>query len=243
MRVLLVDDHPLILHALQMVIQDLGEDVHVATANTAVSAREMLAEGHANFDLMLLDLHLGEDDGFLLLEEFRRTYPELPVVVVSGSERTVDMVRAIDMGAMGFVPKKASRTVLIAALNKVMSGGVYVPQMDIGLQSQSAGPDWTVSEASGLHAPTQPDPQSSSITSVAQLGLTPRQYDTLMCLIQGKSNKAIARELDVSVETVKSHIGAVLRGLGVSSRTQAVLALSQMVDLGRELQAWKARKR
>ncbi len=91
--------------------------------------------------------------------------------------------------------------------------------------------------------PAQPDPQSSSITSVAQLGLTPRQYDTLMCLIQGKSNKAIARELDVSVETVKSHIGAVLRGLGVSSRTQAVLALSQMVDLGRELQVWKARKR
>jgi DNA-binding NarL/FixJ family response regulator len=236
MQVLLVDDHPLILQALQLVIQDLGSTVNVITANTAAQAREILAERHAGFDLLLLDLHLGEDDGFVLLKEFRNAYPELPVVVISGSESTADMVRAIDGGAMGFVPKRASNKVLLGALGKVMSGGVYVPQMDVGLE---ISPDDEDSGGSGEQSPSQGGARTH-ITSIAELGLTPRQYDTLMCLVQGKSNKAIARELGLSVETVKSHIAAVLRALNVSSRTQAVLVLSQVVDLATELHAWRA---
>ena len=108
MKVLLVDDHPLILSALQTVIKDLGDDVSVLGAGSAAEARVVLQEG-ADFDLVLLDLSLGDADGFDVLTELRATYPSLPVVVVSASDRTSDVIRAIDLGAMGFVPKRSSQ--------------------------------------------------------------------------------------------------------------------------------------
>jgi DNA-binding NarL/FixJ family response regulator len=126
MKVLLIDDHPLILAALQSVIQGLGDNVTVSTASSGKTAREAL-RADDNVDLVLLDLHLGEDDGFDLLAELRAGYPALPVVVISASDRTSDVIRAIDMGAMGFVPKRASNETLIDALQQVMKGGVYVP--------------------------------------------------------------------------------------------------------------------
>jgi DNA-binding NarL/FixJ family response regulator len=128
MKVLLVDDHPLILSALQAVIQGLGDDVSVFGVASADEARAALKRD-AEFDLALMDLNLGDADGFDLLAELRSTYPALPVVVVSATERQVDVIRAIDMGAMGFVPKRASNRDLFEALRMVMSGGVYIPPM------------------------------------------------------------------------------------------------------------------
>ena len=107
MKVLLIDDHPLILSALKTVIQGLGDHVHVATADSARLAREALRQDPSH-DLVLLDLQLGDADGFDVLADLRSLYPALPVVVVSASDRTSDVIRAIDMGAMGFVPKRAS---------------------------------------------------------------------------------------------------------------------------------------
>ena len=107
MRVLLIDDHPLILSALQSVIQGLGDNVTVDAADSGHAARQALRTPPA-YDLVLLDLHLGDVDGFDLLAEFRTLYPALPVVVISASDRTSDVIRAIDMGAMGFVPKRAT---------------------------------------------------------------------------------------------------------------------------------------
>ena len=107
MKVLLIDDHPLILQALQSVIQSLGSDTTVVGAGSARAARETL-KADSDFDLVLLDLHLGDADGFEVLVEFRKTYPALPVVVVSASDRHSDVIKAIDLGAMGFVPKRAN---------------------------------------------------------------------------------------------------------------------------------------
>ena len=98
---------------------------------SARAARETL-KADADFDLVLLDLHLGDADGFDVLVEFRADYPALPVVVVSASDRSSDVIRAIDLGAMGFVPKRASNETLFEALHMVMSGGIYVPPMTMG---------------------------------------------------------------------------------------------------------------
>ena len=132
MKVLLVDDHPLILTALQSVIRGLGDDVTVIGVATAEAARAALREDDS-FDLVLLDLALGEVDGFEVLTELRATWPAIPVVVVSASERTSDVIRAIDLGAMGFVPKRSSNDALFDALRLVMSGGLYVPPSMLGL--------------------------------------------------------------------------------------------------------------
>jgi DNA-binding NarL/FixJ family response regulator len=238
MKVLLIDDHPLILQALQSVIQSLGNDTTVVGASSARAARETLkAEG--DFDLVLLDLHLGDADGFEVLAEFRRTYPALPVVVVSASDRHSDVIKAIDLGAMGFVPKRASNDSLFEALNMVMSGGIYIPPMTLGSEPGSKPEGDTVPSVLrvvGEHAQDSSLPGATS--PLAEIGLTPRQTDVLALLLKGLPNKLIARELNLSVETVKDHVAAVLRALNVSSRTQAVLAVSQMSTQG-GLNAWR----
>ena len=239
MKVLLVDDHPLILTALQAVIQGLGDDVTVCGVASADEARRALQRDDG-FDLALLDLSLGETDGFDVLSEMRSSYPALPVVVVSATERTSDVIRAIDMGAMGFVPKRTSNRDLFEALRMVMSGGVYIPPMMLGLPPPPPGGD-TV-PAVMRHAPEQPlaaPEPAQKLRSFESLGLTPRQADVLALLLQGLPNKLIARELSLSVETVKDHVAAVLRALGVNSRTQAVLAVSQMTQANPGLAAWR----
>ena len=227
MKVLLVDDHPLILSALQAVIKGLGDDVSVLGAGSAAEARAALKQD-SEYDLVLLDLSLGDADGFEVLTELRAAYPSLPVVVVSASDRTSDVIRAIDLGAMGFVPKRSSNDQLFEALRMVMSGGLYVPPMMLGLDMTPADGD-TVPDVMRHAGSTshQGDYQRAPM-SLESVGLTPRQGDVLALLLQGKPNKLIARELNVSVETVKDHVAAVLRALGVNSRTQAVLAVSQM---------------
>jgi DNA-binding NarL/FixJ family response regulator len=242
MKVLLIDDHPLILAALQSVIQGLGDDVTVVGVDNEHAARKTLAED-ADFDLVLLDLQLGASDGFVLLAEFRDRYPALPVVVVSASDRTSDVIRAIDTGAMGFVPKRASNDTLFDALRLVLSGGIYVPPMSMGGASPPAPPprrrasDFVEPDtAPGVMRVGSGDaaahPAHRSPESLQALGLSKRQSEVLLLLLKGLPNKLIARELDVSVETVKDHVAAVLRALGVSSRTQAVIAVSQMTQRG-----------
>ena len=235
MKVLVIDDHPLILSALQLVIQGLGSDVTVVGVGSARAARSAL-QADADYDLVLLDLHLGDADGFDVLGEFRAAYPALPVVVVSASERPSDVIRAVDLGAMGFVPKRASNETLFEALHLVLSGGIYIPTMTMGVERPER-------KVRGDTVPAALHGQADNGASGAEkpldtLGLTPRQMDVLALLLKGYPNKLIARDLNVSVETVKDHVAAVLRTLGVASRTQAVLAVSQMSQRG-GLAAWR----
>ncbi|HEY1393032.1 MAG TPA: response regulator transcription factor, partial [Methylibium sp.] len=176
MKVLLIDDHPLILSALQTVIKGLGDDVTVVGADSAKAARATL-EADADFDLVLLDLQLGDANGFDLLADLRSSYPALPVVVVSASDRASDVIRSIDMGAMGFVPKRSSNEQLFEALRLVMSGGIYVPPITMG--SEPLPPAYAETAPSYLRVVKQEAGQSDfqKTPSLASLGLTPRQTD------------------------------------------------------------------
>ncbi len=245
MKVLLIDDHPLVLNALCDIIHKLDERVVVLTAEGPDQAFAHLARD-AGVNLVLLDPVLSDGvDGFTLLADLRQRYPALPVVVLAANDQLADMVRAVDLGAMAFVPKRTPIPELHAALALVLSGGVYIPQALLGLmQLQQAGAVSTAAPGNG--APVlQPMPDTTQVPaagapatsladlprlSMATLGLTPRQTDVLSLLLKGLPNKLIARELSVSVDTVKDHVAAVLRALGVSSRTQAVLVVSRMTQ-------------
>ncbi len=239
MNVLVIDDHPLILSALRSVMTGLAEDVTVVGVSSAAAAREAMA-GDSVVELVLLDLHLGEDDGFALLAELRSSHPAVPIVVVSASERRDDVVRAIDLGALGFVPKCVGNDSLLQALRVVISGGIYLPASIM----RSSGDDelpfrsplartWR-NAAVGSSADAQGDQTEAALAS---LGLTTRQTQVLALLLRGQSNKLIARALNLSVETIKDHVAAVLRSLNVSSRTQAVLAVSRISN-PRFLSTW-----
>ena len=263
MKVLLVDDHPLILSALQNIIQTLDPGIPVLLAVNPQDAFALLA-ADPGVELLLLDLNLGQGvDGFAVLADLRERYPALPVVVVSGTERLADMVRVIDMGAMGFVSKCSPTRELTEALALMLAGGVYIPQALLGLArlpgmnlaAAAAAADEAASrqparwlagrDAAGTEpAVLRPMPErglspassagpgvaADSRAGMAGLGLTPRQADVLTLLLKGLPNKLIARELNVSVDTVKDHVAAVLRALGVTSRTQAVLVISRLTQ-------------
>lgn len=273
MKVLLVDDHPLILSALQTIINTLDDAVVVVTADNPADAFALLARD-PEVELVLLDLGLGQDvDGFAVLADLRSRYPALPVVVVSATEQLADMVRAVDMGAMGFVPKRTPNRELFEALALVLSGGVFIPPALLGLvrlpgmnlidlaveadaaaarraaQAAATPTAWSPVPqpgADGASAVMRPMPGDAPPAlalpvgapgvlpraGMVALGLTPRQGDVLTLLLKGLPNKLIARELNVSVDTVKDHVAAVLRALGVNSRTQAVLAVSRMTQQG-----------
>jgi DNA-binding NarL/FixJ family response regulator len=151
---------------------------------------------------------------------------------------------------MGFVPKRASNDTLFEALRMVMSGGIYVPPMTLGMTPAPPAPPKggdTVPDVMRPQFDSGPDILLGDSThepprSFADLGLSKRQADVLAYLLKGMPNKLIAREMHISIETVKDHVAAVLKALGVSSRTQAVLLISQMAQQG-SLAGWKASQR
>jgi len=219
MKVLLVDDHPLILAGLGLVIERLLPGAEVLACSTPHGMRALLNR-HPDCGLVLLDLELAEVSGFELLAWIVERRPELPVVMLAASEAGVDAIRAIDEGAAGFVSKTAQLETLEQALQLVLGGGIYVPP--VGLELGAAARSRRAAlQAAALVGGEWPQ-------ALQALGLTPRQKQMLDALLQGKTNKLIARELDLSVDTVKDHVTALFKALGVSTRTQAVLAVAEL---------------
>lgn len=237
MKFLLVDDHPLMRSALRAVVEKLGDNVVTIEAGTPGEAHDALAR-HGRFDAVLLDLKLGEGDGFGVLEELRSKWPGIPVMVVTGSSQGRDLIRSIDGGAMAFVHKRSGPEEILKALSTVMTGGIYLPEDTAALLSTARAEASAQTARASVGLPEggvgfgMPgfSVQAPSPQIIARLGLTPRQTDVLMLLLHGKPNKLIARELNLSVETIKDHVAAVLRSLNVSSRTQAVLAVTQLAS-------------
>ena len=156
---------------------------------------------------MILDLALPGCDGFELLADLRRDWPDIPVLVLSATYDKLTVEMALDLGAMGFIPKTANAHVLIDALRLVLSGGVFVPA-----ECSVAG--------AGAFRPR-------AVVRSEELGLTPRQADVLKLLVQGKPNKLICRDLSLSEGTIKVHVSAILRALNVRTRTQVVIELAR----------------
>lgn len=237
LKFLLVEDHPMMRAAIRTAVETLSGDVATAEAGSVDQARELLAH-HGRFDAVVLEIRVGGADGVALLREMRASQPGMPVMVFTGSDDGRDLIRAVDGGAMAFVHKRSDRGEVLKALETVMGGGIYLPAdmaslLDSARAGQSAeaalAPDEPIEapRTLGLHGFQVAAPSAQII---ARLGLTPRQTDVLLLLLHGKPNKLIARELNLSVETIKDHVAAVLRSLNVSSRTQAVLAITQMAS-------------
>jgi DNA-binding NarL/FixJ family response regulator len=207
MKVLIVDDHSLIRDATRTLLQQLHPDATVVEAADGAAALRAL-DANADTDLVLLDLDLPDQHGLQVLASIADAHPAVAVVVLSGSRDQAAMRDALDRGAQGFIPKAETREVLTGALALVLAGGVYVPP-------------------SMLAAPAQPPGQQDAVTPQS-LGLTERQLDVLALLMQGKNNKLICRALNLAEPTVKNHVSAILKALGVSSRMEAVVAVTRL---------------
>ena len=213
MKLLVVDDHPLLREAVQGVVTRL-EPGAVALGAQDSERGFAIADAEPDLDLVLLDLNLPGLAGIPALKAWRRRYPEVPVVVLSSADDRPTVLAAIAAGAAGFIPKSSPNEVLLGALRLVLAGGKYLPPEAL---APVAGP--------GARAARVATGRDSSLKT---LGLTDRQAQVLKLLAAGKSNKLICRELDLAERTVKAHISAVFRALGVTSRTQAALAAAKL---------------
>jgi DNA-binding NarL/FixJ family response regulator len=224
MKILVVDDHPLMTEALGIVLRTLDPSASlVGAADLATALR--LSDGESSFDLALLDLGLPDCSGLDGLARLREARPGLPVVVLSGVNDAKTILAALDLGAMGFIPKTSSRDVLLGAVRLVAAGQVYIPVEALKAASVPALPDATPAPPRAPEKATVPD---RGTVRPADLGLTPRQADVLALMLKGHSNKLIARKLDISESTVKVHVSAVLQSLNVTTRTQALIAAMDM---------------
>lgn len=204
--IIVADDHPLFRAALKQAVSQAVPDAKTVEVDS-IKALQAAVESHPDADLVLLDLNMPGAHGFSGLV-FMREYPGLPVVVVSGSEEMQVMRRSIDYGASGFIPKSAPLPTITEAIQAVLEGDVWLPE-------------GVADKIERMH---------SDMTDFSEklASLTPQQFRVLGMLAEGLLNKQIAYDLDVSEATIKAHITAVFRKLGVRNRTQAVIAIQQM---------------
>jgi DNA-binding NarL/FixJ family response regulator len=224
MKILIVDDHALIRDALQGVLKKLQRGVTVLEASDSQQAFDIIA-GNADINLILLDLTLPDRDGLSVLTELRERYPAIGVVVLSALQDHVNVTKVLDLGASGFIPKSAKPKVMETALQLIFAGGVYIPPeirppTGFAEAAPSQQPEYRASENRASENRQDVPP--------ADLKLSERQLDVLALIMQGHSNKAICRWLNLAEPTVKNHVTALLRTFNVPNRTALVVAVNKL---------------
>jgi len=218
LKLLVVEDHALVREGLVRLLGQIEEDVKVFDSADFESALAML-DSEGEFDLLLLDLALPGIDGFAGLDILRRRYPSMPVAVVSAFDDTPPITRVMNLGASGFIPKAFSGEALLSAVGEVLAGNIFRPN---GNNQQSSRMD-----------DATPLPPYRINVQPEEVGLTSRQAQVLALMVRGLSNRDIAEQLDLSEGTVKIHVTAVFKALGVNSRTQALVAVARYgIDFG-----------
>lgn len=207
MQFLIVDDHSIVTMALEMLLKDYGGQSNtVYSANTKEEAVALADQYGETADLMILDLSMPGVQGTSLMEEIVAAHPTLKILVMSGLQDQHSIIRVLQMGAAGFIPKSLEAGLLTSAISFVLKGGVYIP---VKLLNQA--------QKSGLLTSQEPTGEISTVH------LTQRQKEVLGLLAKGAPIKRICKELDLSEGTVKTHVTAIYRAFGASNRTEALL--------------------
>ncbi|TGE76972.1 DNA-binding response regulator [Pseudoalteromonas sp. KS88] len=204
---LIADDHPLFREALKGALSTKFADLEVFESDDFDTTLQVLNE-QEDLDILLLDLHMPGNGDLYGLIRIREDYPSLPIAVVSGSEDINIVSKVMSYGAMGFIPKSSSSDDIAGAINQILDGDVWLP---LDLKDKVATIEGEDKEIAAQVA-----------------SLTPQQYKVLQYLHEGLLNKQIAYELHISEATVKAHITAIFRKLGVYNRTQAVLIAAKL---------------
>lgn len=206
---LVVEDHALVREGLVQTLRQLEAGIDVFEAADSAGATALLAQGTV-FDLMVLDLALPGIDGLSYLRTLRKHYPAMPVVILSAYDDAHTVKKAMKCGAAGFVSKTCSTARLLAALREALTGQVSTPDLSPAISAVNA-------PRAPIGGPAEP----------SEFGLTERQAQVLGLMARGKSNRDIAGLLGLSEGTVKIHLTAIFKALGVSSRTQAMVVIAR----------------
>ena len=211
LKLLIVDDHGLVREGLKAILGQSDLKAECLEAWDEISIWHCLKK-HPDVKLVLLDIQLPGLSGMDLLKRIAKEHPAMPIIMLSADHDSNTVSQALQWGASGFMPKNSLNQVLISAIRLVLAGGVYIPP-----------------EALLKSVPKpQPAPTNKAALQLDSLGLTNRQLDVLRLLVKGLSNKRISRQIDLAEATVKIHIRGILRTLGVTNRTEALVRLTEM---------------
>ena len=208
-KVIIADDHPLFRTALKQAIIECIEDAGTLEAD---NFGELLIaiEATPSLEIVFLDLHMPGNDGFTGLTQLQNHYPDLVVIMVSSDDNDETMQKAINFGAAAFIPKSADLTTIASAIDTVLTGDIWLPE----LIEKNEGQQTALAHQK----------------LAKQLGqLTPQQYVVLTQIADGQLNKQIAYDLNIKETTVKKHVSAILEKLEVNNRTLAGLAYQQLM--------------
>ncbi|MFM0221265.1 MULTISPECIES: response regulator [Paraburkholderia] len=220
MRALIVDDHELFRAGLALLLRELFPGIDLLHAST-------LSQGvnHASCELLnivFLDLDLPDGDGCNALAELKESRPSLPVIVISADERVETIGRCIELRAMGYVPKSSSPAALNAAIGAVLAGGVFLPAASIAMLRRDMGTAEALSDGPG----DAPSTAISGVSAASDLGLTPREFETLAWLVRGLPSKAIAFKMGLEDITVRKYISHLLAHFNLRRRTELIVMLA-----------------
>jgi DNA-binding NarL/FixJ family response regulator len=205
-RLIIADDHPLFRDALRWTIEQTFPGAEIGEADSFDSLRVLL-EATQDTDLVLLDLKMPGIRGFSGLLYLRAAFSAVPVAIISATEEPRIMRLALELGALGYVPKSATAGDIRAALSALLGGETWLPP-------------------AAERDPGAAPPDGALVAGLARL--TPQQIRVLMMLSDGFLNKQIAHQLEVTEATVKAHVSAILQKLGVDNRTQAVIVARRL---------------
>ena len=223
MKILVADDHRLVIEAVKAKLAELGSGVEFVLA---MSVDELRAGACDDLDLAVIDLNMPGADGYAHIDDFRRRHPAVSVIVLSGDEDPAVMRTALEHGVLGFIPKAYSSEVMLSAVRLVLAGGGYVPPMMLPALPRGIVAGMPAVEAA---LPFTGGAAPHTLDHLRRV-LTERQVEVLQLLSQGKPNKLIGRALGISEGTVKIHLAAIFRALNVRNRTEAVVAAQSLTE-------------
>jgi DNA-binding NarL/FixJ family response regulator len=226
MRALIADDHWAYRAGMIPLLTKIDKDISIVEANSFQSVLDTLSSDR-NFDLILMDLHMPGYEPFAGLRAVRSAAPEVPILVISISESRRDVLRSLELGAAGYVPKTAEPDQVARAINRVLGGEVSIPRALLEVTEDEVQSRHGI----GDRGRNSEDPFAN---------LTKRQRQVLTRLARGLPNTEIARELGLSVFTVKLHVSSIFKALSVSNRTEAarlVLDRGGLADSGGQTEA------
>lgn len=216
MEVLVCDDHPVVASAIAMMIENAFE----AKAYLAYNYQQAteIASKRSDIGLCLLDIHIPGEDARAGITALQASLPKARFMLFSGSADEADLMLALNLEMHGFLPKSSTPQVVEAAVRLVLAGGVYLPSSIGELALRNAG---TTRSASDNMAETAASTPSPPILEPGTASLTDRQIMVLQQVSSGRSNKEIARDLEISPATVKAHVAQIIAVLGVANRIEA----------------------
>ncbi len=219
MKILIADDHELFLKGLEFILQENLQNVEITSAQSYTDIFTVLKQNE-NFDLVITDLAMPGANWLEAITKIHQTLPETPIIIISAVFDKEILQQTLDIGVSGYIPKTASNTLIISAINLVLAGGVYIPHE---LLYSTKTPISQEKQKEYIAPLKTLEKMTTNSMETTTKGLTERQIDIVKCIAEGLSNKQIAYKLNLTEGTVKVHITVILKILNVKNRTAAII--------------------